>query len=242
MMTCSEREWLAAEDPLEMLKFLRYQASERKLRLFGCACCRRLWPLLTNEWSRRAVEVAERYADEQANGEDLQLARYGAENVAENLIVSATTAEQEAQASAAFAALSVTATSERLPDYTSSNAASAAYHAATATGAASAADARSGERAAQACLLRDLFGNPFRVIAVAPRWLRWQDASVARLAQAAYDNRILPAGTLGNDRLAVLADALEEAGCNDELILGHLRGGGEHYRGCFVVDALLGKN
>jgi hypothetical protein len=69
----------------------------------------------------------------------------------------------------------------------------------------------------------------------------WNDAAVSCLAQAAYDERILPAGTLENTRLAVLADALEEAGCSDEQVLGHLRGGGEHYRGCFIVDALLGK-
>jgi hypothetical protein len=72
-------------------------------------------------------------------------------------------------------------------------------------------------------------------------WLTWNDAAVVCLAQAAYDERILPTGTLDNARLAVLADALEEAGCTDVQILTHLRGGGEHYRGCFVVDALLGK-
>jgi hypothetical protein len=91
-------------------------------------------------------------------------------------------------------------------------------------------------------LLRDLVGNPFRPVNISPSWLRWNDAAVVHLAQAAYDNRILPAGTLDNARLAVLADALEEAGCTDEQILGHLRSGGEHYRGCFVVDALLGKS
>jgi hypothetical protein len=64
---------------------------------------------------------------------------------------------------------------------------------------------------------------------------------VVCLAQAAYENRQLPPGLLDNARLAVLADALEEAGCQDPVILGHLRSGGEHVRGCFVVDALLGK-
>jgi hypothetical protein len=71
--------------------------------------------------------------------------------------------------------------------------------------------------------------------------LTWDGGVVVRLARAAYEERDLPDGTLDNDRLAVLADALEEAGCGDARILGHLRGGGEHCRGCFAVDLLLGK-
>jgi hypothetical protein len=65
---------------------------------------------------------------------------------------------------------------------------------------------------------------------------------VANLAQAAYDNRLMPSGLLDNARLVILADALEEAGCDDVQILGHLRCGGEHVRGCHVLDALCGKS
>jgi hypothetical protein len=90
-------------------------------------------------------------------------------------------------------------------------------------------------------LFRDLF-NPFRPVSLAPAILTWQDATVVRLVQAAYDERQMPEGTLDNGRLAVLADALEEAGCTDQDILGHCRSGGEHVRGCWVVDLLLGKS
>ena len=62
------------------------------------------------------------------------------------------------------------------------------------------------------------------------------------LAQAAYDNRNLPAGTLEYARLLVLADALEEAGCDNADILNHLREPGEHVRGCWCVDLLLVKS
>src|SRR5262249_11883768 len=152
----------------------------------------------------------------------------GADNVAEAAIRSAATAIQEAQASAAFAVANVVwgVTTDRATaaaDNALDNVGSAAFHAATADNAPSAAKARDAEYAGQTCLLRDIFGNPFHVVSVAPSWLRWNDAVIVRLAQAAYNERILPTGTLDNARLAVLADALEEAGCTDAQILGHLR-------------------
>jgi hypothetical protein len=89
-------------------------------------------------------------------------------------------------------------------------------------------------------LICDLFGSPFRPLTISPTVLSWNEALVVRLARAAYDERHLPSGHLGPERLAVLADALEEAGADAELV-GHLRGPGPHTRGCWAVDALLGK-
>jgi len=94
----------------------------------------------------------------------------------------------------------------------------------------------------QASFLRDIFGNPFRPVTLTPAVLAWNDATVVHLAQAAYEERQMPAGTLDNTRLAVLADALEEAGCTDVDILGHLRGTGPHVRGCWPVDLCLGES
>src|SRR5262245_41808404 len=65
--------------------------------------------------------------------------------------------------------------------------------------------------------------------------------AVLSISEAAYEERILPAGTLDPDRLAVLSDALEEAGCDNPDILSHLRGPGPHVRGCWVLDLLLEK-
>jgi hypothetical protein len=100
-----------------------------------------------------------------------------------------------------------------------------------------------GEQAAQAELLRCIFGRPlFRPITVPVGLLAWNDGLVISLAQAAYDERTLPEGHLDLTRLAVLADALEDAGCSAPDLLGHLRGPGPHVRGCWAVDLILGKS
>jgi hypothetical protein len=79
-------------------------------------------------------------------------------------------------------------------------------------------------------LLRCVFGNPFRPVAIEPSCLT---PAVLRLARAAYDDRPDPA------RLGRLAAALEAAGCMDAGLLGHLRSPGPHVLGCSAVDALL---
>jgi hypothetical protein len=94
------------------------------------------------------------------------------------------------------------------------------------------------ELAVHLWLLRDIFGNSFRPVAIDPAW---QMSTVAQLAQAAYDERELPSGHLDPARLAVLADALEVAGCTNADILAHLREPGPHVRGCWAVDLVLGK-
>ena len=90
----------------------------------------------------------------------------------------------------------------------------------------------------QAAIFRDVFGNPFRPPVFDPAW---RTPTVTALAAAAYEERELPAGTLDTQRLAVLADALEDAGCTNERILVHLRESSPHVRGCWVIDLLLGK-
>ena len=99
-------------------------------------------------------------------------------------------------------------------------------------------EAEAHEAAEQAGLMRCLFGNPFRPVSINPAW---QMPTVVSLAQAAYHHRILPAGTLDAARLAVLADALEEAGCDNADVLNHLREPGEHVRGCWPIDLLLSR-
>jgi hypothetical protein len=90
------------------------------------------------------------------------------------------------------------------------------------------------QRESGADLLRDIFGNPFRPVTVESSWLKWNGRTVIQLARSIYQD--------GNfNDLPILADALEESGCNDPDILGHLRSPGPHVRGCWVVDLVLGK-
>jgi hypothetical protein len=97
---------------------------------------------------------------------------------------------------------------------------------------------REAEGHGQARLVTEIFNNPFRAVSLDPAW---RTPTVADLAAAAYEERSLPSGQLDPARLAVLADALEEAGCTNAEILGHLRSAGPHVRGCWCVDLVLAK-
>src|SRR5262249_20924973 len=84
------------------------------------------------------------------------------------------------------------------------------------------------EKWAQARLLREIAGTPFRLVRVRPQWLWWEDGLARRLAEAMYEERSF-------DRMPILADVLEDAGCSDADLLTHCRSGGEHVRGCWVA-------
>jgi hypothetical protein len=236
----TEAQWLAGEDPEAMLGHLEGKASPRKLRLFACACCRRLWHLLEDARSREALEVSERFADGQAVEADVQAAVARAWEAVE-AIPDSTSGIRLAEdvASFAFAIL-------RHPSPSFAFAILRrilhqmrfARHVAEGVRLLLHLPSDVDECLAHCDLLRDLFGNPFRPATLNPAW-RTPDA--VALAQAAYDQRPLPAGTLDAARLAVLADALEEAGCSDGAMLSHLRGPGHHVRGCWVVDLILNR-
>ena len=83
-------------------------------------------------------------------------------------------------------------------------------------------------------IIRDIAGNPFRAVPFDPAWLTRNGGVVRTMAAAVYENR-----TFGD--MPILADALEDAGCDSGDVLDHCRGGGEHQRGCWVLDLLLGR-
>jgi hypothetical protein len=87
------------------------------------------------------------------------------------------------------------------------------------------------ERRLQCAYLRDIFGNPFRPMTFSPEW---RTDTALTLARQMYESRDFGA-------MPILADALQDAGCDSEEVLGHCRGPGPHVRGCWVVDLVLGE-
>jgi predicted component of type VI protein secretion system len=212
----TESEWLACADPLAMLSFLGSRISDRKLRLFACACCRRVWHLITSPPARVAVEASERYADGLASVQELRDIAHGRWAP---LVCVEGASERQALHALQTAACASQVHREGILQ--------AVRHSLLADK----------EMAKQAALLRDIVGNPFRCVGIDidPDWLAWDGAVVRKLAQAIYDERTF-------DHLPVLADALEEAGASDTTILEHLRMPATHVRGCWVVDLLLAKD
>jgi hypothetical protein len=213
--------WKTSGDPDAMLDLLLKldDASWRKVVLWGCACLRRFWPRLATEPIRRAVEAAERFADGRATDREAGNAAGTAAAVRKG--------DRRANRAALLLARLCSA-SRPFPPGDVSNAVAEAV--------ACDPDARAAERKAHAELLREVFGDPFRPVPVDPDWLT---STVVALAGAAYQESERHTGQLDPARLAVLADALEEAGCTDAELLQHLRGPGPHMRGCWAVDLLL---
>jgi hypothetical protein len=170
-----------------------------------------------------AIEVAERFADGRATAEELAKATYGPMQVL-------TTDIQCIRATSAISG--VTHPEAHWAAYEAIAGACEFTHETEGKVAADAVELRWTPDAVR--LFRDVFGNPFRPVTPGPSWLSWNDGTMPKMAQAIYDERAF-------DRLPILADALEDAGCTDAAILDHCRGGGEHVRGCWVVDLLLGK-
>ena len=230
----TEAEWFACADLGQMLDHLAERpVYDRKILLFGCACCRLVWELMPDERSREAVRTAERYADaevSEARFTQVTKAAHGA--VVEFLQTEVAGRERAAHAvllHAADAAWRLQSINQR-PDR---------HHAiarlvASRTGYTDpSAPRRPVQQTLHVAVLRDIFGtpHPFPQHALAPSWLT---SDVLALARGIYDDHAF-------DRMPILADALQDAGCDNSHILDHCRGAGPHVRGCWVVDALLGK-
>jgi hypothetical protein len=198
-----------------MLRFLRGRSSARKLRLYAVACCRSIWDLTSDQDIRAAVEIAECYADGRASILDAQDA---------STVIGSKVAYFENTAGFVAAAASGTLWSDPMRG---------ALHATRIVlnqihkGPPGNADA--GQDLAGT--LRCIFGNPHRPVTADPHWLT---QTVRTLATTIYETRAF-------DRLPVLGDALEEAGCTNTDILSHCRESDPHVRGCWVVDLVLGK-
>jgi hypothetical protein len=207
----NEEEWLACDDIAKLLKRSRARPGGRKLRLLVCAWCNRRWNAL-DEGYQKALEVAERFAEGQASCAELDLARQAARATRRMYGVPCAYARGIQYTDAVSAAAHLACFSYERRD-------------------PEILEARAEERRLQIVLLRDIFGNPFRPVAFDPEW---RTDTAVTLAHQMYESRDFGA-------MPILADALQDAGCEEADILDHCRGPGPHVRGCWVVDLVLGK-
>lgn len=211
----TEREWLGCNEPAMMLDLLWSKFSDRKLRLLACATLRLMEGVENEALALSCIKVCERYADAEASDEGMSEIRAIARKKWSRLHELNPSQAQEPWGLIAGAAYQLV----RQDAWKSFVEVDTAAE-------------RSGVKAYQrAGLLREMFENPgqpprFRAV--------WRTSTVLALAQAIYQERAF-------ERLPILADALQDAGCDDPAILEHLRGENIHVRGCHVVDVVLGR-
>jgi hypothetical protein len=228
----TEKDWLTKTNPMPMVRFLRRKTSDRKLRLIAVACCRRSCSYLPDKWSRNTVGVAER----EAEGFDTQDALRLAELEARAAISSfARPSEQVAFAGAIGATMPKATDAARVAcNWAGQLCLVLAYEQQARdpqprTISKKKILAEWGEEAV--ALLRCIIGNPFKPVAADPSWLT---PIVVNLAQSIYNDRAF-------DRMGILGDALEDAGCSNADMLNHCRQPGGHVRGCRALDLVLGR-
>jgi hypothetical protein len=245
----TEADWQEGEDVGDMLTFLEGKLSERKLRLFACACCRRIERFLVDPRSKRLIEVSEQFADGRATARRLKSAWEKADEAEQVIHLRGGGAVEQTSAQAVLhlgVELDVAEVIEEATDTVGEAARNAAYDENWRTPGKDIAERWAGdtaawmagteqEEAAQAALLREVAGNPFRKVVVPPEWLARNEGAVRSLAAGINEDGAF-------ERMGILADALEEAGCTDADILAHCRAEDGHVRGCWLVDLLLGKS
>lgn len=233
----TEAQWLTCGDPQPMLESLRGKVTGRKLRLIAVAGCRHVTHLMTDARSRAAVEVAERYADGSATEIERQAALEAADEVMTE--VTLRTPEVYSVSMSAAAAMNAADSDEGFVGpgaelfYLVANPLDAIAYEKREQGSDAAAAVRD-ERGALAALLRDVAGPlPFRPIAFSAEWRTSTAVALARQMYEARDFGAMP----------ILADALQDAGCDGDEILSHLRDtDAPHVRGCWALDLVLGKS
>jgi hypothetical protein len=260
----TEEEWLNGCDYRRMYRLAKPSASVRRVRLFMAACCQLDVITYTRLQCSTAIQIAERCAD------DIESERLLCDLWNRYVTLSPNREGFETEIGKLVDWISRVVRRLPTPpdldeDETYSDVTAAVTHAAYLSlreepkgvfvgGSGDAAEycARAMERAELlrlarragstesvetrarrpiANILRDIFGNPFRPVAFDPRW---RTSDVVGLARAIYDDKAF-------ERMPIMADALMDAGCEDEQVISHCRSDGPHVRGCWVVDLILGK-
>ncbi len=225
----TEAEWHTSEDSQGLISHIlsREEISDRRVGLFMVACCRQLKD--RGEQCRHMVETVEQYQEGLLPHEEVELLwpglrqELGMDYSLEGEILCELAHYEpwgHAGIVASKAAMMTAGEATASMSEAHSDEAFAAYDAASRVA-----------QAEQVGLLRDIFGNPFRPVAFSPSW---RTSTAVTLASEMYESRDFSA-------MPILADALQDAGCDNDDVLSHCRGPGPHVRGCWVVDLVLGK-
>ena len=221
-------EWPRIESPHDAARVAETMGaplSDRKWRLLAVAVGRAEFDWCRNPWFRDALQSAERWADEGTPPRGIDLCRRHLDRVAPPPVLDENTpvdtwysepdlAYQRQQAREQFAWVALARRCIDLKPQLQRG------------------DVPRTFRPLVATLVRELVPNPFRLPAWNPDWLT---STVRDLARTMYDRREFSG-------MPILADALQDAGCDNSDILNHCQTSGSHYRGCWVVDAILGKS
>jgi hypothetical protein len=237
----TEAEWLVCENPLAPLAFVAARATDRKLRLFLCACCARVLDgtpphrrLFRGAYPgsfqklERALSVVEQFAEGLAGSAALAEARRDAEDsvyVPPSIDYGGETGLDYEAAAVVAAAIEHPVPEDVLA------ACWRATDSQTARTPGGEGSRHTEEARWQTMVFREVFGNPFRSIPFSSDWRTETALGLARQVYASRDFSTMP----------ILADALQDAGCDNAAILDHCRGPGPHVRGCWVVDLVIGK-
>jgi hypothetical protein len=242
----TEHEWQTACNTEKMIKFLDGRASPRKFRLFAVACCRRLWDFLDEDHARPALEAAVRCADGELAVRDLWELWQSKERSLDQKFYDRIAQTSGAPLHAVGQALS--AIGQTMGEAGWLHVTNCVRSAASAKAIFQLKDRDlrlefpdDGEVVApfavaemqeQVVLLKEVFGDPFHSV---PADAPWVTPTVVALSKGIYEDR-------GFDRLPILADALEDAGCDSADMIAHCRQPSQHVLGCWVVDLLSGKS
>ena len=247
-LSMSEAEWASCPSPAVVFRHAWFKLSARKKQLYLCGGCSRMKHLYYEPSQFKNLEVAERDADGLASDEEVRWAAYAAEGCAfgyhyEREFWDGVTVDREEGIAELIAAgiLDGPAWSqgEWIVDWELVERTDTALKLLERCFLVASADILSPFLVSELeapnwpgrWLSDCVFGNPFRPVVADPAWLT---PTAVAIASSIYQNRAF-------DRLPILADALEEAGCTHADVLLHCRTPGEHVRGCWVVDLVLGK-
>lgn len=210
----TEDEWLSCEDFSKLFEHLKSETiAHRKYRLFLTACCRIFLPdLLTNERTYRLIDMAERYADGSLGREELDRAKR---------VALAAVRDDYPLLDAAIRGISHGLPHRQAVDFP--------FFCLNSWDTSNFNPPTASQQRRLCDMIRDIF--PFHPITPDPSWLT---STVVSLSQQMYDSRDF-------STMPIMADALQDAGCDNPTILEHCRQPGSHVKGCYVVDLCLEK-